>query len=115
MLFDLAGVTATTSSDATTGEEDNTYSETVTVVKSYGTCGKESGSVTTKSGAKNTDSSGSSNSSGATDLLKSTQWLSLARQLQADYEKAVLLRTESANIGRGPFGRRRNGYRARIT
>ena len=125
LLFDLAGVTATTTTlglagDATlglagTGEEDNTYAETTTVMKTYGTCGKETGSTTTKSGTKNTAPSGhptgSSNSSGATDLLKSTQWLSLARQFQADYEKAVLLRTESANIGHAP----RNGYRTRFT
>jgi len=42
-----------------------------------------------------------------------TQWLSLARQFQSDYEKALLLRTESANIGAG-YHKNARGYRARL-
>jgi hypothetical protein len=125
----ITGTTTTTSND--TGSEDDAYNETVTVTKTYGTCGKETGSTTTKSGTRNKDKANqatkqvqtaqiraaSVTSQAAASLLSSTQWLSLSRQFQADYEKALLLRTESANIGaayhrnREPYGR---GYRAKI-
>ena len=125
----LTGTTTTTSND--TGSEDDAYNETVTVTKTYGTCGKETGSTTVTSGSRNKDKANqatkqvqtaqiraaSVTSQAAASLLSSTQWLSLSRQFQADYEKALLLRTESANIG-SAHHRRPNSYpgayRARI-
>lgn len=126
LFLDLSGVSSSNESntsnriDATTssndtGSEDDTYTETITVAKQYGTCGKETGSTTVKTGtrAKDTTSSASSNATNASNLLRSTQWLSLSRQFQADYEKGLLVRTESANIGRS-CGTERRGYRRRI-
>jgi hypothetical protein len=119
--------TATTTTSNDTGSEDDAYQETVTVAKTYGVCGKETGSTTTKSGTRNKDKANqatkqlqtaqvraaSVTSQAAASLLSSTQWLSLARQFQADYEKGLLVRTESANLGRR-CGTERRGYRARI-
>jgi hypothetical protein len=119
--------TTTTTSSNDTGSEDDAYQETVTVAKTYGTCGKETGSTTTKSGTRNKDKANqatkqlqtaqvraaSVTSQAAASLLSSTQWLSLARQFQADYEKGLLVRTESANLG-AACGTARRGYRARI-
>lgn len=117
LLFNLAGLSSSLS-DTTedTGSQDDTYTETVTVTKTYGTCGKESGSTTTKTGAKAraTTSNRTSATTNASNLLKSTEWLSLARQYQADYAKGLLLHSESANIGRRHHQDPR-GYRARIT
>lgn len=118
-----SGTTTTTSND--TGSEDDAYSETVTVTKTYGTCGRETGSTTTTTGTRNKDKANqatkqvetalikvaSATSQAAVSLLSSTQWLSLARQFQADYETGVLLRTESANVGARCAVDRR-GYRA---
>jgi hypothetical protein len=118
--------TTTTSND--TGSEDDAYQETVTVAKVYGTCGKETGSTTTKSGTRNKDKANQASkqmqsvqikaatatSEAAASLLSSTQWLSLSRQFQADYERGLLVRTESANIGRGCATERRGGYRRRL-
>jgi hypothetical protein len=140
LFLDLSGVsssnesytsnridTATTTTSNDTGSEDDAYQETVTVAKTYGVCGKETGSTTTKSGTRNKDKANqatkqlqtaqvraaSVTSQAAASLLSSTQWLSLSRQFQADYEKGLLLRTESANLGRR-CGTERRGYRARI-
>lgn len=117
LLFDLAGLSNSSASDKSnnTGSEDDTYTETTTVVKTYGTCGKETGSTTTKTGTKHRDTTSSSAS--ASNFLRSGnalgQWLSLARQFQADYEKGLLLRNESTNIGRRCH-ENPHGYRARI-
>lgn len=119
LLFTLAGITtsnndSSTDTTANTGSEDNTYTETITVTKTYGTCGKETGSTTTKTGTKESDttSNRTTATTNASNLLRSTQWLSLARQFQTDYETGILLHSESANIGRRHHDTR--GYRARI-
>ena len=121
----ITGTTTTKSNES--GSEDDAYQETVTVTKTYGTCGKETGSTTVTSGTRNKDKANeatkqvqtaqiraaSLTSQAAASLLSSTQWLSLSRQFQADYEKGLLLRTESANIG-AAYHRTPRGYRARI-
>lgn len=116
LLFNLAGLSNSLSdTTADTGSQDDTYTETITVTKTYGTCGKETGSTTTKTGTKQRDTATNRTSAttNASNLLKSTEWLSLARQFQADYEKGILLHTESANLGRRCQENPR-GYRARI-
>ncbi len=121
----ITGTTTTKSNE--TGSEDDAYQETVTVTKTYGTCGKETGSTTVTSGTRNKDKANeatkqvqtaqiraaSVTSQSAASILGSTQWLSLSRQFQADYEKGLLLRAESANIG-AAYRRTPRGYRARI-
>lgn len=121
----ITGTTTTKSNES--GSEDDAYQETITVTKTYGTCGKETGSTTVTSGTRNKDKANeatkqvqtaqiraaSVTNQAAASLLSSTQWLSLSRQFQADYEKALLLRTESANIGTA-YHRNQRGYRARI-
>lgn len=118
LLFTMAGISTTTSNDESSdaGSEDNTYTETITVTKTYGACGKETGSTTTKSGAnaRDTTNNRTSATTNASNLLRSTAWLSLARQFQADYEKGILLHSESANLGRHCHQAPR-GYRSRIT
>jgi hypothetical protein len=121
----ITGTTTTKSNES--GSEDDAYQETVTVTKTYGTCGKETGSTTVTSGTRNKDKANeatkqvqtaqiraaSITSQAAASLLSSTQWLTLSRQFQADYEKGLLLRTESANIGAANH-RNPRGYRAKI-